>query len=138
MKIDQIMTRRVVSVDIDDTLETLREVFQNVRFRHVVVLEERQMVGVISDRDLLLELTPTVDTDYATARDRSILKKRCHQIMSRKPVTIQPHEDVRRAARIFVKHDLSCLPVMGPEGEVLGIITPIDILKMVYQAEPVS
>ncbi len=58
MQVQQVMTGHVVSVSMDDTLETVRNLFASHRFHHVVVMEDCKIVGVISDRDLLRHLSP--------------------------------------------------------------------------------
>ncbi len=53
MKISSIMTRRVVTVEMDDSLQIISEIFENVKFHHILVVENQKLVGVISDRDLI-------------------------------------------------------------------------------------
>lgn len=53
MSVASIMTRKVVTVEMDDTLLTIRMIFQHVKFHHLVVVGNRKPVGVISDRDVL-------------------------------------------------------------------------------------
>ncbi len=138
MKIEDIMTTRVVSADIDDTLDKIRDVFKHVKFHHILILENQKLVGVISDRDLLKEFSPYLDTDYATKRELSALSKRAHQVMTRKLVTITPEKRIQVAARIFVKEGISCLPVVDKEGQVVGIVTWRDIMQTVYKPELVN
>ncbi len=39
MKISSIMTRRVVTVEMDDPLQIIREIFENVKFHHIMVVD---------------------------------------------------------------------------------------------------
>ncbi len=57
-----IMTRAVVTVHMDDTLERIREIFDDCGFHHLVVIDDARVVGVISDRDLLKHLCPSMNT----------------------------------------------------------------------------
>jgi len=58
MSVAKIMTREVLMIGMDDTLETMFEVFQKHKFHHLLVVEDDELVGVISDRDLLKEMSP--------------------------------------------------------------------------------
>ncbi|MGL4508139.1 MAG: CBS domain-containing protein, partial [Aeromonas sobria] len=90
MLIKEIMTTRVATVSMDDRLGVIKEIFEQAHFRHLLVLEEEVLVGVISDRDLLRALSPYLDTDAEMNRDTETLNRRAHQIMSRQPITISP------------------------------------------------
>jgi acetoin utilization protein AcuB len=125
------MTPRVVSVGLDDTLSEIQRVFEHVRFHHLLVIEEGRLFVVISDRDLLKGISPFIGTPAERERDLSTLNKRVHQIMSRKPVTIAPDATMREAARIMIEERVSCLPVVDAEENVCGILTWRDVLKLV-------
>lgn len=127
--VDKIMTRKVVSIDMDDTLKDIREIFEHAIFHHVLVLENKKLVGVISDRDLLKAISPYANTLSERPRDAATLKKRAHQIMTRKPITIAANSDILAAIRLFVDEKISCLPVLNNDGSVAGILTWRDILK---------
>lgn len=128
MIIDKLMTRRVVSVSMDEKLSRLREIFESTRFHHILVVERGRLKGVISDRDLLKTLSPYLDTAAETAHDAATLNHRAHQIMSRTPITIGPEADVHDAISLFNAHTISCLPVVRDD-EVVGILTWRDILR---------
>lgn len=53
MTVESIMSKRVVTVGMDDTLDTLRFLFAKHRFHHIFVTSEKRLVGVISDRGVL-------------------------------------------------------------------------------------
>lgn len=50
MKVEDVMTKRVVTVVFDDTLETVRELFDGAGFHHLLVVEDRELRGIVSDR----------------------------------------------------------------------------------------
>ena len=58
--VETIMTQDVVTVDMDDPLYLIQRIFQREGFHHLLVVEEDQLVGVISDRDLLPAISPYV------------------------------------------------------------------------------
>ena len=83
MTLEMIMTRHVITVNMDDALLKVRDLFERYKFHHVVVLEQRRVVGVISDRDLLRNISPFAGKPVERALDTASLRKRVHQIMTR-------------------------------------------------------
>ena len=129
--VDKIMSRRVVSVHMDDSLKKVRETFEHVRFHHLLVMENGRLAGVISDRDLLKAVSPYVNTLAERPRDAATLRKRVHQIMTRKLITINVDGNVLEAIKLFINEKISCLPVLNLDGSVAGILTWRDILKAI-------
>ena len=131
MNVEKIMNKRVVTVEMDDSLKVVKQIFDNVRFHHLLVVASGKLFGVISDRDLLKALSPNIGTIVETARDTITLNKRVHQIMTRKPVTLTPNAGIYDAIRIFNNHKISCIPVVDDENKPVGIISWRDILKAI-------
>lgn len=124
-----IMSRRLVTVTMDDTLATVQQLFKEHRFHHLLVVEDRTLVGIISDRDLLKALSPNIGTLSETDRDRATLNKRAHQIMTRNPVSVRPTTPLATAASLMLEKKVSCLPVTSDEHRLEGILSWRDILK---------
>ena len=76
INVENIMSRQVVSVGMDDTLKEIREIFEHVRFHHILVVDNERLVGVISDRDLLKAVSPYANTQSEHPRDAATLRKR--------------------------------------------------------------
>ena len=133
MKISEIMTKDVVTVDMDATLKSIYEIFDKKKFHHLLVIEEGVLRGVISDRDVLKAISPFLNTLAEQDRDLFTLKKRAHQIMSRKTVTITKDTSSEDAARKILRENISCLPVVSPDGTIEGIVTWKDLLKAYSQ-----
>ena len=135
MLIKEIMTTRVATVSMDDRLGVIKEIFGQAHFRHLLVLEEEVLVGVISDRDLLRALSPYLDTDAEMNRDTETLNRRAHQIMSRQPITISPERSLQEAASIMLEQHVSCLPVLE-NGALVGIVSWKDLLRVMRGWQP--
>ncbi|MBI5307336.1 MAG: CBS domain-containing protein [Planctomycetes bacterium] len=123
------MTNKVVTVEMDDTLLTISMIFENVKFRHLLVVENKKLVGVISDRDFLRAISPFLKTASETTRDQNTLNRRVHQIMSRNPITVNPETSIESAAGTMLRNNISCLPVVSFQDRLEGIATWKDILK---------
>jgi acetoin utilization protein AcuB len=131
MNVEQIMSKAVVTIEMDDSLKVVKEIFDNTRFHHLLVVESGKLFGVISDRDLLKSLSPNIGTAAETASDVASLKKKVHQIMTRKPVTLGPDAGIHEAIGIFNHHNISCIPIVDGECKPVGIISWRDILKAI-------
>lgn len=128
MNVDQIMTRDVVTVSMDDSLEWIQRVFSEYRFHHVVVTENGQVVGVISDRDVLKNLSPFVGKITERSQDSASLQRRAHQIMTRTLVYSDEETPVREAMQTMLRERVSCLPVVDGRRRCMGIVTWRDLL----------
>jgi len=127
-KVSEIMSTRVVTIEMDDRLLVAQEIFENAPFHHLLVIEDDELQGVLSERDYLRALSPHVGNINETERDSETLQRRAHQVMSRNPVTISPHKTLNDASRLMLEHDIGSLPVLK-RGKIVGIITWKDLLR---------
>ncbi len=130
-----IMTSRVVTIEMDDSLQVIQDVFRKVKFHHLVVVDEGKVVGIISDRDLFKAVSPFVNTLSETERDRATLEKRAHQIMVHHPSTVLKSCTIEKAVKMMMEQGVSCLPVTNHDGMVEGILTWRDLIKVFLQQE---
>lgn len=129
MGVAKIMNQDFQTVDMDDPLEWIKKLFDEQRFHHVLVMSKGKLVGVISDRDVLKNISPYVGTVAETSRDTATLKKKAHQIMTRQLVTVTDVDSVMTAVKTFNRNRISCLPVLNARGRPVGLLTWRDILR---------
>ncbi len=130
LTIRDLMTPDVVTISMDDTLRGAQQTFAKRRFHHLIVTDGGRAVGVISDRDLLKHLSPFVGVRFSErAQDTETLRKRIHQIMTRKLVSVLPDASPAEAARLLLTHRVSCLPVIDGSGILMGILTSRDLIR---------
>ena len=89
----------------------------------------KKLLGIISDRDVFKEISPSINTLAEDARALETLKKKAHQIMSRNPITVDKDVQIEDAVHILLENDISCLPVISATRDIEGILTWKDILK---------
>ena len=133
MNIGAIMTERVVTVEMDDSLKVISDIFDNVRFHHILVVEKNKVLGIVSDRDLLRATSPFLNTLSEQSRDVNTLRIRAHQIMSRNPITVTRDASIGDAVNVLLRENVSCLPVISPDGQLEGIVTWKDLIKAYFQ-----
>ena len=129
MIISEIMTTEVTTVDMDDTLRTVGQIFRAKKFHHLLVVKDKKLIGVISDRDFIKALSPFIHSLSEREQDRSTLNTKAHKIMSRTLITVTKTTLVEEASKLLLKYNISCLPVVSENGEIEGIVTWKDFLK---------
>ena len=135
MEVRAIMTTRVVSVEMDDRLDVVKQIFDSLNFHHLLVLgDDKTLCGVVSDRDLLKALSPYIGSAAETGRDVATLNRRVHQIMSRKVITLHPQDSVADAVRLFLENRISCIPIVDDGFKAVGIVSWRDVLKSLSAA----
>ena len=70
MNITEIMSSPVKSVTLDDFLKEVKEIFDNNDIRHLIVIEEGELFGIVSERDLLKNISPYLNSNVYTEISR--------------------------------------------------------------------
>lgn len=133
MSVANIMSKRVVSVYMDDSLQSLRELFDATGFHHLVVVHDNKLQGIISDRDLLKAVSPFVDTISERMADRATLDKRAHQIMTREVITLSPESSIFTAIELFNSNKISCIPIVDEKSQPVGMVSWRDVMRFMQQ-----
>lgn len=123
------MTRDVIVAAPDTTLALALELTRNNGIRHLPVVQDERLVGIVSERDLRLAHPPVWQDDPDALR-RALHERTVGEIMTRLVVTIAPDAPVEEAARLLHAYDFGCLPVVQ-DGRIVGIITESDILRAI-------
>lgn len=134
MLVNEIMTKRIVTVGMDDSLKVAKEIFDNVRFHHLLVVQDEKLEGVLSDRDLLKAMSPYIGSAAENTRDRSTLERKIHQVMTRQPVTLSESATVDDAIDIFTNRRFSCIPIVDQRNTPVGIVSWRDVLRGLQSA----
>ncbi|MDP1549278.1 MAG: CBS domain-containing protein [Nitrosomonas sp.] len=129
MLVSELMSTKLITVELDDKLSVVKEIFESMKIHHLLVIESKKVFGVVSDRDLYKALSPNIGTKTETFKDVATLNKRVHQIVSRNPIVLTPNATIAEAIDIFNTHTISCIPIVDHEMKPLGIITIRSILK---------
>jgi acetoin utilization protein AcuB len=116
---------------MDDDLGKAKAVFDQHKIHHILVLDDKELVGVITDRDIYKHLSPTIGTKNQTPRDYSLLQKKLHLVMNRNLTTAPSNTTLNEAVLLFHDNHISCLPIVNNKMEPLGIISWRDILKVI-------
>lgn len=127
-----IMSTRVATIDMDDRLTVVKEIFDSAPFHHLLVIENDKLQGVLSERDYLRTLSPHIGAINATERDAETLQRRAHQVMTRNPITTTTDCSLQAAAHLLLQHNIGSLPVLSQD-KIVGIVTWKDLLRAYSQ-----
>lgn len=131
MKIENLMNKKLVTLSMDSTLSEAKEVFEKQKIHHLLITDDDGLLaGVMTDRDLYKNLSPTIGTSQETHRDTALMQRKLHQIMARNLTTAQAKLPLNEAVLLFYDNNISCLPVIDEQNKAIGIITWRDILKV--------
>ena len=142
-----IMTRDPIAVKPETSLNEVIKILAERRISGLPVVDEAgNLVGVISETDLMWQESGVTPPAYIMLLDSVIylenpakyerdLHKALGQTVneamtkSRDVISIAPEKDVREAAHIMNERKIHRLPVLDPDGKVIGIITRGDIIR---------
>jgi len=116
----ELMTNEAMTLDSAQSLADVVALMAARSFHHVLVVDsDDRLRGVVSDRDVLRALSHTPNWN----------KKSVSEIMTQESVTTTPDTPISVAAREMLAKHINCLPVIGADGRVCGILTSTDLLN---------
>ena len=129
MLIQDIMQTKIVTATPDTPLMKVLRLLQERRFRHVPVVEDDVLVGIISDRDVKQSMASAATSAEGRERDQLFDRLTAGQIMTRAVRTVGPMFAVEDAVKLMITHRISAVPVT--EGErLVGLVTETDLLHL--------
>ena len=124
-----IMSAEVTTLGRNDTLLLAKDIMNLGRIRHFPVVEDDELVGVVSQRDLYRASLGTV-MQYGEKAQRAFLESVAVKEIMVDPISIGPEATVQDAARLMMEHKIGCLPVLEDD-RLVGIVTETDMLQVV-------
>ncbi len=130
MLVRDIMSPKVITVEPDTPMLEARQRMADARIRHLVVVENARVVGIVSDRDIRLNL-PSPATSLSVWEMNFLLAKlTVRGVMSQSVIVTGSDRPAAEAARIMVDHKIGALPVLD-NGSLAGIVTESDFVGAV-------
>lgn len=120
MLVKEIMRTPVTVIPVGTTIGEADQILLARGFRHLPVVDQGRLVGVLTDRDIRFATSSLCRTPRSAGDPVSLA-------MSSPPRTADPLDPVEDAARIMREHKIGCLPVLDG-AELVGILTGMDLL----------
>ncbi|MCB0487699.1 MAG: CBS domain-containing protein [Cyclobacteriaceae bacterium] len=125
------MTSHVFSVNIDDSLKEVRSLLNKHKIRHVPVVKDKSLVGIISRTDINRLTFSGMYDDQEDADDAVFEMLSISQVMTHKPKVVKQSDAIKKVAEVFASSEFHALPVVADDNktELVGIITTTDVIK---------
>lgn len=147
MKIKEIMTEKVITVNSDTKITDVAKILHKYNIHAVPVTEENKLVGIISETDFftkseseiylpsyiefLKDLQLNNEDDERVAKYAKLLNAKAEDIMTKDCITLFPESDVEAMFKLVKEAKLHSVPVTDENNEIVGIITVADIIKLI-------
>ena len=126
--VSEIMTKDIIALDRSDDLTRAETLFKKYHIRHIPVVQEESIIGMLSYTDLL-----KISFADATDDDRSVDAVvynifTIEQVMTKNVVTVKSSTTIEEVAQILSEKEFHALPVVD-DSILVGIVTTTDLIK---------
>ncbi len=118
--VGEFMTKDLVTVRETDDLALAESLLKLGGIRHLPVVRERKLVGILTQRDVLR----SGHWGKPAARELPV-----SEVMTRQPTSVRPAMGLAQAARLMLERKYGCLPVCDDDGTLVGIVTEADFVR---------
>jgi len=127
IKVFDVMSNDPLTVSPSDTVGKAEELMYENHYRQLPVVDDKQLIGIVSDRDIRSFLTqPSFVEPEKRAR---ALRTKVNEIMTAKPLTVSPEDDLREAVELLIEEKIGGIPVVDETEGLVGIVTYVDVLR---------
>jgi CBS domain-containing protein len=126
----EIMTGSPVTLKPEDTLDLANNVISLGRIRHIPVVEDGRLVGLLSERDLMGAATTEIFRLKQKRKSALLKTVLIKDVMKKRVITVKPDTPIKDAAQLMADKKVGCVPVVIA-GALVGLVTTTDILRYV-------
>jgi CBS domain-containing protein len=132
-RVRDIMTSPAIVITPDTTVPVANAIMRQHNIRHLPVVENGRLVGIISRGDLReASISNAINADFYEL-NFMLNRLQVKDIMTRRVYTVTPEAPVVHAAELMTRHKIAGLPVVAPDNSVIGIVTESDLLNMLVR-----
>lgn len=127
--VSKIMSTNVISLKLSDSLYEAERLFKENKIRHIPVVENKNVIGIVSLTDLLrVSFVDAYGPDEGVVDTTVYSMLNIEQIMAKNPVHVESKKTIKDVAEILSTNEFHALPVVDNH-ELMGIVTTTDLLK---------
>lgn len=128
----EIMTQQVTALNHDAKLLDAVLLLRSSGYRHLPVLEQGRLVGLLSDRDVQLA-SPSMFSNISPDEYNRIFETTpVAKVMARNPVTVNPATPVKEVVKLMHDQKFGAVPVVEGDNKLIGIVTTTDLLNVLH------
>jgi acetoin utilization protein AcuB len=124
------MSKNVITIDADDTMQNAMKLLKEHDIRMLPVMKKSMLVGIVTDRDL----KQASASDATTLEIHELLylltKIKVKDIMTKNPITVPPDYTAEETAQVLLESKISGAPVVDAGGQIVGTITQTDLFRV--------
>lgn len=124
MKAREVMTRDVQAILPETSLAEAYLLMQDMRVRHLPVVLEGRLVGVVSDRDFLGWVTRHEDGSLEFANTN------VGRVMTLNPIASVQGATIAEMVKLMMTRQIDCLPIVTVENKLVGLVTSTDLMAL--------
>lgn len=127
--VSAIMTKDVVVLNHNDNLETAEHLFKSYHIRHIPVVRDEFISGMLSYTDLLrISFADAVDEDEETVDSIVYNMFTIEQVMAKNLISVSSTTTIKEVAEILSKNEFHAIPVVDSK-RLVGIVTTTDLIN---------
>lgn len=128
--IADLMTRNVLSIDLDNSMLDLHQMMKDHNIRHIPVLENGCFYGMVTQKSVLAKTMYLLDKYGVNALQRREKQVPVSELVDKDVVFANQTMPLTDAARFFLNNRHGCLPIVDDESQLLGIVTSSDFVRL--------
>lgn len=130
MLVRDIMTPNPYSVSVTSSVRHLLRVLAEADVRHLPIVDEGALVGIVSDRDLRAVGSLVDDALERPGAAQEALAQPASSVMTSGVITVNPESDVAEAIDLMIEHRIGAIPVVEADStKLVGIVSYVDALR---------
>ena len=126
------MTRAVTTVTRETTMRELAALIEKHDFNSFPVVEDRKVLGIVTKFDFLQAFAFT--TGQMTPQYDELMRRRVGEMMTEAVVHVEPAAPLTRVLQLMVSLKSRSFPVIGPDRQLVGIISREDVIRALKEA----
>jgi acetoin utilization protein AcuB len=128
MDVRDLMMTNLITTGPETSMLEARRLMNDKRIRHLLVTDGPKLLGIVTDRDIRLNLPSPATSLSVWEINYQIARMSVASVMTNGPIIVSPRQDAREAAVLMLDHKIGALPVVDG-GKLIGIITETDLLR---------
>ncbi|MCA9539294.1 MAG: CBS domain-containing protein [Myxococcales bacterium] len=130
MIVKELMTPDPATLSPEDSVREAMDLLFSLDIRHIPIVEDDALVGMVSDRDLRDASLPALIEFEHRDTARKLLDRPIGDFMRADVLAVEPDADVVELIELMVDHKVGAVPVVDAEtDELVGIVSYIDVLR---------
>ena len=126
----EIMMGSPVTLKPEDTLDLANDVIALGRIRHIPVVDDGRLVGIISERDLIGAAASQIFGLKQKSKSALLKSVMIKEVMKKRVLTTAPDTPIKDVAHLMAEKKIGCVPVVSA-GAIVGLVTTTDNLRYV-------